>query len=158
MIYINQLMENEINKEKNNIKRSVISSDLLDLLDFVNVDECLFFKFQKIDNNISTVDLNDVSRQFLDLSGYELSINRFHIDDYVSNNILCQSILFLGEFKRKWMKIYPDIKCVVIITFQNDDVGRFSTFTFHKVRDGESVFELYEINNIAHAILVEFIN
>ncbi|MCL7779167.1 hypothetical protein M8937_11200, partial [Pasteurella multocida] len=82
MIYINQLMENEINKENNNIKRSVISSDLLDLLDFVNVDGCLFFKFQKIDNNISTVDLNDVSRQFLDLSGYELSINRFHIDDY----------------------------------------------------------------------------
>ncbi|EEX50082.1 hypothetical protein RFF20_02360 [Pasteurella multocida] len=158
MIYISPLMKNEINKEKNNIKQSVISSDLLDLLDFIDIDGCIFFKFQKIDNEISRVDANEIAGQFLDLSGYEVSINRFHIDDYVSGNILCQSILFLDEFKKRWKEIYPDLNCVVLITFQNDEIGEFSTFTFHKVRNDESIFDPSEINNIEQAILVEFIN
>ncbi|HDR1103854.1 hypothetical protein [Pasteurella multocida] len=158
MIYISPLMKNEINKEENNIKQSVISSDLLDLLDFIDIDGCIFFKFQKIDNEISRVDANEIAGQFLDLSGYEVSINRFHIDDYVSGNILCQSILFLDEFKKRWKEIYPDLNCVVLITFQNDEIGEFSTFTFHKVRNDESIFDPSEINNIEQAILVEFIN
>ncbi|WP_424405919.1 hypothetical protein [Pasteurella sp. PK-2025] len=158
MIYISPLMKNEINKEKNNIKQSVISNDLLDLLDFIDIDGCIFFKFQKIDNEISRVDANEIASQFLDLSGYEVSINRFHIDDYVSGNILCQSILFLDEFKKRWKEIYPYLNCVVLITFQNDEVGEFSTFTFHKVRNDESIFDPSEINNIEQAILIAFIN
>ncbi|MGC6409099.1 hypothetical protein ACNO7M_10940, partial [Bisgaard Taxon 45] len=78
--------------------------------------------------------------------------------DYVSSNILCQSILFLDVFKKRWKEIYQDLNCVVLITFQNDEVGEFSTFTFHKVRNDESIFEPSEINNIEQAILIEFIN
>lgn len=102
MVYLSPSMKNEMNKIKRILEKDNVSIKLLDLLEFSNVDNCIFFKFQQIDNSIDVIDVNSISPQFIDLSGYEASINRFHIDDYVDNNILSQSLLFLEEFKRMW--------------------------------------------------------
>lgn len=155
MLYLSPSMKNEINKIKRTLEKDNVSIKLLELLEFSNVDNCIFFKFQQIDNSIDVIDVNSISPQFIDLSGYEASINRFHIDDYVDNNILSQSLLFLEEFKRKWRKIYPSTSCTVLINFQNDKVGTFSTFTFHKNRSNETVFDISDINTISQSILID---
>lgn len=71
MVYLSPSMKNEMNKIKRILEKDNVSIKLLDLLEFSNVDNCIFFKFQQIDNSIDVIDVNSISPQFIDLSGYE---------------------------------------------------------------------------------------
>lgn len=102
MIYTNTLMEHIISLECN--KNEILSAPLLSLITqgFRNIDDCIFFEFQISNNTIYDINSNHIHEQFIDLSGYEISMNRFHIDDYVENSsIFSQSFLFLKEFKNQ---------------------------------------------------------
>lgn len=159
MIYMNSLMKFELNKFFIDVEKQNLDDNLAELLDFIQEDECFFFKFQYLVNVSSSFSKDSIIEQFLDLSGYEISINKFHIEDYVKGDVFLQTFLFLEEFKLKWKKKYKDIRCIIFISFQRDAfLDCVSTFSFHKYREDEVTIDVNEVESIEQPIYIEYVN
>lgn len=87
------------------------------------------------------------------MSGIEISLNMIHIDDYVDSNILVQSIAFLKRFIEKWT-LLEDSEFLAVVSFQDDDVGTFSKFSFHKIRAEEMVYDINKIDEFFDAVMI----
>jgi len=122
----------------------VLKADYLDK-GFVVVDDCVFFR-QEWRKNLKHVNLDVVYSFCNDLTGYECSINKFHIEDYCegySNEDLANiSFTFLEEFAELWRANF-DFPCVAILSLQfvsiydEDEIVPTAVFKFHKKREGE---------------------
>lgn len=94
-----------------------------------------------------------IKKEFKDYTGYEASINNFHLEDYCSeDNIVClaESMVFLHAFMENWREKFSDTAVVVFsfnkyylneeekLEYPNGDYPCSSTFKFHKKRDNET--------------------
>lgn len=99
-----------------------------------------------------------MKKDFLDLSGIENSNNKIHIDDYVSQNVFKKSFIFLSFFEIYWYKNFPDISCFISLSFQDDEIGELATFSFHKYRKNEIVYDVENINSYSQPVYFEIFN
>ncbi|MFC0821356.1 hypothetical protein [Moraxella marmotae] len=130
-----------------------------------NLDEFLSLEFEKKSGGTffhgaytSQYDDKIISREYVreaytDMSGMEISLNMIHIDDYVDSNILVQSIAFLKRFIEKWT-LLEDSEFLAVVSFQDDDVGTFSKFSFHKIRAEEMVYDINKIDEFLDAVMI----
>lgn len=162
MIYKNQLMLNyECANKAFHPFDYVLNSELKLILDtgFICIGECIFLdKVLDRDFERSVNNIEEIKDFFLDFSGIENSHNKIHIDDYVEKDLFEQSFLFLHFFKIYWSKNFPDIGCFVALSFQDDEVGKFANFSFHKRRENEFVFDIDNINNYIQPVYFEIFN
>ena len=80
-----------------------------------------------------------LKEQFFRFSGYEFSINKIYIEDYVSKNTKEESFCFINAFKVKWNKVFPGKPCVLFCILKVTMYGFSSVFSFHVKRIDEYV-------------------
>lgn len=98
-----------------------------------------------------------IKTSFRDLSGYENSVNRLHIEDYCELQLFEISFLFVDKFLEIWRNSNPDHQCVTALNFQlNTDYGNLSSFTFHKHREGEVIYQLETLDRFEDPLLIAF--
>ena len=117
-----------------------------------------FFSFLWSDEYSYDITIDNIKEQFLDFSGYEFSINKIYIEDYVSKNTKEESFCFVNAFKVKWNKVFPGKPCVLFLYFKSNEYGFSSIFSFHVKRIGEFVLDISSIENFENEIYVEILN
>jgi hypothetical protein len=100
----------------------------------VVIDEC--YLLSKEAHNTINVAIND----FPDKTGYECFINHIHIDDYVSEDLVNQSISYASKVLHKWNEQQFDGELISIIGFDEDECSkkRGAVVRFHYRRQNES--------------------
>lgn len=143
------------------IKKTKLDKKLNTVLEngFILVGDCIFLKSIYPSNyDRLIIKEEDIKEQFVDFSGYEYSTNKFHIEDFTDQDPFIQSIIFSGKFKEKWIAEFPHISCTILISFQDDEIGQFATFTFYKYRKNEVVFELDNLEDVMQPLYIEKIS
>ncbi|MGO2624526.1 MAG: hypothetical protein ACTH9C_06885, partial [Psychrobacter sp.] len=126
---------------------------------FLPIGDCIFL--EKIFPSSYTRCLSEkyeIEKEFTDFSGYEVSTNRFHIEDFTDQDPFIQSIIFSNKFKKKWLIDFPLESVNLTIGFQDDEVGKFATFTFHKSRNAEVVHDINSLELYEQPIYVEVLS
>lgn len=144
MIYINSLMSSYLNSSKDILLERSLDKGLENILEqgFLTISDCIFLAATFPANyDKKSLDKKGIEQDFLDFSGFEASTNKFHIEDFTDQDPFIQSVIFLDKFKEKWHDNFPLDSLVILVSFQDDDVGRFSIFTFHKNRKNETVYD-----------------
>ena len=123
---------------------------------FLPIGDCIFLeKIFPSSYARCSIEKYEIEKEFTDFSGYEVSTNRFHIEDFTDQDPFIQSIIFSNKFKKKWLIDFPLESVNITIGFQDDEVGNFATFTFHKSRNYEVVHDLNNLELYAQPIYVE---
>ena len=88
-----------------------------------------------IDPDHTLPDSDFLRKYFTDKTGYEVSFNSFHTEDYIQEDHLEQSILFVKKLFEKWNNEghIEVLKCLVIKHKNTSD----TVIKFHVVRSGE---------------------
>ncbi|UTO04029.1 hypothetical protein NKT77_05635 [Moraxella sp. FZLJ2107] len=155
MFVINNKMAKLLNNI-NNINIIDINQNLYELLnlEFEKKAGGIFFHgayTSQYDDKIISQEY--IRRVHTDISGMEISLNMIHIDDYVNSEVFLQSIAFLKRFIEKWT-LLENSEFLAIVSFQDDDVGTFSKFSFHKIRPGEMVYDINNIDKFLEAVMI----
>ena len=161
MIYTNILMKEFLDINESEIRESILDKELELILKegFLPIGDCIFLeKIFPSSYARFSIEKHEIERQFTDFSGYEVSTNRFHIEDFTDQDPFIQSLIFSNKFKKKWLIDFPSESVNIIIGFQDDEIGKFSTFTFHKSRNGEAVHDINSLELYAQPIYVEVIS
>ncbi|MDA5134524.1 hypothetical protein, partial [Psychrobacter sp. ANT_H3] len=126
---------------------------------FLPIGDCVFLE-KTFPSSYArcSIKKHEIEREFTDFSGYEVSTNRFHIEDFTDQDPFIQSIIFSNKFKKKWLMYFPLESVNITIGFQNDEIGSFATFTFHKNRNGEVVHDLNSLELYDQPIYVEVLS
>ena len=93
------------------------------------------------------------------LSDYENLINKIHIDDYCDEFVFEESFYFLDSFTKKWMELFPKTKCVISLSFQDDeDMGKMASFSFRIEREKAWFGNEIKVENFQQPILIRYLN
>lgn len=161
MIYTNLLMKEFLDISENEIQECTLDKEL-DLIlkeGFLPIGDCIFLeKIFPSSYARCSIEKQDIEREFTDFSGYEVSTNRFHVEDFTDQDPFIQSIIFSNKFKKKWLIDFPLESVNITIGFQDDEVGKFATFTFHKSRNGEVVHDINSLELYEQPIYVEVLS
>lgn len=161
MIYTNLLMKEFLDINESEIREGTLDKEL-DLIlkeGFLPIGDCIFLeKIFPSSYARCSIEKHEIEREFTDFSGYEVSTNRFHIEDFTDQDPFIQSIIFANKFKKKWLIDFLLESVNITIGFQDDEVGKFATFTFHKNRDYEVVHDLDNLELYAQPIYVEVLS
>ncbi|WP_201511597.1 hypothetical protein [Psychrobacter alimentarius] len=161
MIYTNLLMKEFLDISENEIQECTLDKEL-DLIlkeGFLPIGDCIFLeKIFPSSYARCSIEKQDIEIEFTDFSGYEVSTNRFHIEDFTDQDPFIQSIIFSNKFKKKWLIDFPLESVNITIGFQDDEVGKFATFTFHKSRNGEVVHDINSLELYDQPIYVEVLS
>lgn len=119
----------------------------------------MFFFSQK-SQQISTESLgflDVITQRYGDRSGFEKSMNSIHIEDYESEDIIGQSLLFFYHLKEYWITHdLPD--CTTFLSIQNSvEFGIMANVSFCISRLNETVIDVANIENYKEAVMVEFV-
>ena len=158
MIYINLLMKEFLDINESEIREGTLDKELELILKegFLPIGDCIFLeKIFPSSYARCSIEKYEIEKEFTDFSGYEVSTNRFHIEDFTDQDPFIQSIIFSNKFKKKWLIEFPLESVNITIGFQDDEVGNFATFTFHKSRNYEVVHDLNNLELYAQPIYVE---
>jgi len=157
MIYMNPKMRDSFNDV---CSHENLSTELSCILDkgFVEINKCVFFSWLWSDEYSNDITIDNIREQFLDFSGYEFSINKIYIEDYIHKNVKKESFCFVNAFKAKWNKVFPNKPCVLFLCFKSNEFGFSSIFSFHVKRIGECVLDISSIDNFEDEIYVEILN
>jgi len=122
---------------------------------FIADSNGIFFKHFYSENVKNTLNFGG----FFDLSGYEYSINKFHIDDYCGkDSVLATSICFMDEFESIWRDEFRFKKCISVISYdKGEEFGDSATFSFYVERGGHSIIDIKNIDKYEDAIFVRII-
>jgi hypothetical protein len=90
---------------------------------------------------------------FSDRTGYECFINHIHIDDYVSDDLVNQSIRYASKVLHKWneQKFEGDLVSVVVLNKNLDSDG--ATVRFYHKRENEPSWLSDDLDGTDDAIL-----
>ncbi|MDB0569133.1 hypothetical protein LBW52_24385 [Ralstonia solanacearum] len=132
-----------------------LPAGLRDIIDsgFCRVGGCVFFDSLKM-NGRGIPDEGFIKSFYGDLSGYESSVNKIHIDNFCDVDILQNSIRFAVRFEKEWDKLieYP---FVAIVSYDGDtEFGPSGTFQFHLRRENEIVFDPAGIESFANPVMM----
>ena len=117
MIYMNSKMRDSFNEV---CSHENLSTELSCILDkgFVEINKCVFFSWLWRGEYSNDITIDNIKEQFLDFSGYEFSINKIYIEDYIHKNVKKESFCFVNAFKDKWNKVFPNKPCVLFLCFK----------------------------------------
>ena len=158
MIYTNLLMKEFLDINESEIREGTLDKELELILKegFLPIGDCIFLeKIFPSSYARCSIEKYEIEKEFTDFSGYEVSTNRFHIEDFTDQDPFIQSFIFSNKFKKKWLIEFPLESVNITIGFQDDEVGNFATFTFHKSRNYEVVHDLNNLELYAQPIYVE---
>ena len=157
MIYMNPKMRDSFNDV---CSHENLSAELSCILDkgFVEVNKCVFFSWLWSDESSNDITIDNIREQFLDFSGYEFSINKIYIEDYIHKNVKEESFCFVNAFKAKWNKVFPNKPCVLFLCFKSNEFDFSSIFSFHVKRIGECILDISSIEKFEGEIYVEILN
>jgi hypothetical protein len=154
MIVMNTAMRSIIDNlgDERNLALPKQLQDIINL-GFKRVDGGVFFEYFMSD--LKKLNIDFIKAQYIDLSGYEFSVNKFHIEDYCTDNRLGTAMLFLSEFEKKWSHKIQGITAIVIIGYElSSEFGEICTFTFHQNRLNQTVINSSEVENFPNAIFI----
>ena len=161
MIYTNLLMKGFLDINESEIREGTLDKEL-DLIlkeGFLPIGDCIFLeKIFPSSYARCSIEKHDIEKEFTDFSGYEVSTNRFHTEDFTDKDPFIQSIIFANKFKEKWLIDFPSESVNITIGFQDDEVGKFATFTFHKSRNYEVVHDINSLELYPQPIYVEVLS
>ena len=94
MIYMNSKMRDSFNEV---CSHENLSTELSCILDkgFVEINKCVFFSWLWRGEYSNDITIDNIKEQFLDFSGYEFSINKIYIEDYIHKNVKKESFVLL---------------------------------------------------------------
>ena len=97
------------------------------------------------------------SKNYFDLSGFEFTINKFHVEDYCDElDPFNTALVFLKSFIEKWRADFPDQICNACVSFQDDvELGRLAIFSFYRERSDQIVINFHEIDTFDEPIYFE---
>ena len=154
-------MSDYLKSNEAKIKKTKLDKKLEAVLEngFMLVGDCIFLTSTYPPNyDRLVIKEENIKEQFVDFSGYEYSTNKFHIEDFTDQDPFIQSIIFSRKFKEKWLTEFPHVSCTILISFQDDEIGKFATFTFHKCRKNEVVFKLDNLEDVMQPLYIEKIS
>ena len=161
MIYTNLLMKDFLDINESEIREGTLDKEL-DLIlkeGFLPIGDCIFLeKIFPSSYARCSIEKHEIEKEFTDFSGYEVSTNRFHTEDFTGKDPFIQSIIFANKFKEKWLIDFPLESVNIIIGFQDDEVGKFATFTFHKSRNYEVVHDINSLELYPQPIYAEVLS
>jgi len=88
--------------------------------------------------------------EFQDRTAYECFINGVHIDDYVDEEYIAQTFLFVTAVMKAWIETTTESTLEVIVSKTNHGYN----VKLHVVRSGEDYIDHAEIDNFEEAVLV----
>ena len=154
-------MSDYLKLNKYEIAKTNLDKGLEDILinSFFSIGDCTFLE-RTYPSNYDKRPFNKeaIKEQFIDFSGYEFSTNKFHIEDFTDEDPFIQAIIFSREFKEKWFDKFHSTDCIIIVGFQDDEIGKFATFTFHTEREGEVVFDVENLEDFINPLYIEKIS
>ncbi len=151
-------MSEFLESHEDKILRSILDEGLEIILEggFITVGDCILLERTYPSNyNKTVLEKEDIEDPFVDFSGYEYSINKFHIEDFTDKEPFIQAVLFARAFKERWLNAFSEFSCTMVVGFQDDEIGRFATFTFHKNRMDEIVFKNDHLEKITQPIYID---
>lgn len=111
---------------------------------FILMDDCYVLKkFYEGNKHIKASD-------FVDRTGYESFINSFHIDDYIEDDFLNQSIFCAKLLFEEWKKLSTNVSLEVIII--ETDFG--FNIKFHSIRDNEIWINEDDLDKFSESIMI----
>ncbi|MCA1323686.1 hypothetical protein [Herbaspirillum sp. alder98] len=119
---------------------------------FNKVEDAVFFSTQ-FDRDCLP-DSEFIESAYTDLSGYEFSVNKLHLEDYCNFQCLRAGMLFTDKFVRLWRSQFSASAIALLSYDKNPDFGEICTFRFHKKREGELIIDLEKIEEFSAPLLV----
>lgn len=107
--------------------------------------DSIVFAFYK--DRLEHLDYNTVISRYGDLTGFEASTNRIHIDDYIHNeNFTTNEIINIGFslvqlVQNLWNKLRDDECSIILSSDLESDFGSNASLTFHKKRANEILMD-----------------
>ncbi|RZF57045.1 hypothetical protein EXE30_01950 [Acinetobacter halotolerans] len=107
--------------------------------------DTIVFAFYK--DRLEHLDYDTVISRYGDLTGFEASTNRIHIDDYIHNeNFTTNEIINIGFslvqlVQNLWNKLRDDECSIILSSDLESDFGSNASLTFHKKRANEILMD-----------------
>lgn len=111
---------------------------------FIVMEDCLVL--EKLGRRQPHIKLTD----FVDKTGYECFVNSIHVDDYVTDNLFTQALLFIDKLISE-LRILKYSQNIAIIM---SDTGFGFNIKFHVLRENASWVDINELHKFKEAILV----
>ena len=102
--------------------------------------------------------IEQVLRQaaYYDLWGFEFSQNKFHLEDFVEENLIHHSLSFVEEFSSRYSpSMGGQIAFAVLSLSEDQEFGVQSTFSFYVQRDSQVVINFDKLDEFKEALLVK---
>ncbi|WP_250454531.1 hypothetical protein [Caballeronia sp. ATUFL_M2_KS44] len=134
-------------------EESVLPARLNHVLDqgFERVGDCIFLRSAFPNAKLPSNDF--ITKFYKDLSGYEYSINKIHLEDYCEDNLFSASKIFLERFLEKWRREVNESIVATLGFEQHGEFGDISVFSFHKQREMQSIIDLEHIEAYSEPLL-----
>lgn len=97
-----------------------------------------------------------MKHNYVDLSGFEYTTNKFHIEDYCeAHDVFDSALAFIDGFADLWKEYFPQKICLAYISFQEaPEFGDIAAFSFHVEREGEVVIDPEKLNEFPQPLLL----
>lgn len=112
---------------------------------FYEHSDAIVFDFYK--DRLEHWDFDTVISRYGDLTGFEASTNRIHIDDYIDNeNFTTNEIINIGFslvqlVQNVWNKLRDDECSIILSSDLESEFGSNAALTFHKKRANEILMD-----------------
>lgn len=143
-----------LNSEMNNFflsrsKAEVPSNLKIQILEgFYEDFGVISFSFYK--NRLENLNYDTIIRRYMDLTGFESSMNKVHIDDYIDNEkykineVIDIGFALVELVQSMWNKLRTD-ECTIILSADlESEFGINASVTFHKKRINEVLMDNLE--------------
>ncbi|MBF7683675.1 hypothetical protein I2F27_10130 [Acinetobacter sp. B5B] len=117
----------------------------------------IFFNFYK--EKFEGFDYKTISARYGDLTGFEASVNKIHIDDYMNDQhydereIINIGFALVILVQKLWNRLRADECTIILSSNLNSEFGSNASLTFHKKRANE-VLMMSSLDNCAQAVLI----
>lgn len=159
MIFTNLKMQSLIDQFQN-VETAKLNVSLQTMIDFGLCQIGDMFFFSQTSQNISKESLDcldSITQRYGDRSGFEKSMNSIHIENYESEDVIGQSLLFFYHLKEYWITHdLPD--CTIFLSIQSSaEFGIMANVSFCISILNESVIDIANIEDYEEAVMVEFV-
>ena len=101
--------------------------------------------------------LDVITQRYGDISGFEKSMNSIDIEDYESEDVVGQSLLFFYHLK-EYLITHELPDCTIFLSIQNSvEFGIMANVSFCISRSNETIIDIANIEDYEEAVMVEFV-
>ncbi|CAM4183014.1 hypothetical protein [Bordetella muralis] len=117
---------------------------------FSKKNGCYFF--ENYASKLEEMGPDMIRSRFGDLTGYEVSFNTIHIDDFSEELTLSIGLAFSREFLKSWAK-WADVPCKLVVASNDGEFGEDTSFRFYVPREDEVYMDYSNISGFDEAII-----